>query len=248
MNLKQKSIMNKSIWFKTLFGIALGSFALVTSCTHDAVLPDVYKSDTPITIGSGFCSPDTMYYNRDIAPILLSSCATSGCHNSTSAADGVDLTSYSKVIQTGGVRPYNPSNSELIEVLYDNGEDRMPPSPSTRLSSDLIAKIELWINQGALNLTCSDTSACDSVNITFSQHVSPILSVNCVGCHSGGSPGGGIDLSNYTNIKAQVDNGKLIGSIEARTGFVAMPPGGNSLNSCNIAQINIWVADGAPNN
>lgn len=99
-----------------------------------------------------------------------------------------------------------------------------------------------------MNLDCTDTANCDSVNISYSLNIQPILALNCVGCHSGSSPDGGIALSSYANVKAQVDNGKLIGAVEGKAGYVPMPPGGISLSSCDISQLNLWVSDGAPNN
>jgi len=219
----------------------------ISSCVHDPVLPESYKSDTPIFTGD--CSPDTLYFSRDIAPIFNANCATSNCHDAATAQDGVDLSTYSQIIKTGKVKPYNASDSEIIEVLTKNGEDQMPPPPATHLPSDVIALLEKWINQGALNLECEDINVvCDSVNMSYTDDILPILNVSCVSCHSAPSPGGGIDLSSYANIKTQVDKGKLMGAIEHKSGFVPMPQGGGKLGNCDISKLNGWITDGASNN
>ena len=95
----------------------------------------------------------------------------------------------------------------------------MPPPPNAKLSSDQIALISKWIQQGAKNNKCNE---CDTTNVTYSVQVTSIMN-NCVSCHNASSPSGNIRLDNYTNVKTQVDNGKLIGSIEHKAGFSPMP-------------------------
>ncbi len=218
-----------------------------SSCEHEPVLPEIYQSNVPIFTGD--CNSDTIYYTTQIAPILNSNCATSKCHDASTAEHGVDLSSYSQVIKTAGVTPFNASSSELIEVLSESGDDQMPPPPSSQLSNSVKSILEKWINQGAYNFECSDTNqVCDTVSMSYVTNIVPILSVNCVGCHSGASPEGGLDLSNYTNVKAQVDSGKLLGAIEHFLGYVAMPYNTAKLSSCKISEIRNWVAEGALDN
>ncbi|HAY89569.1 MAG TPA: hypothetical protein DCY51_09025, partial [Bacteroidetes bacterium] len=119
----------------------------------------------------------------------------------------------------------------------------MPPPPNAKLSSDQIALISKWIQQGAKNNKCNE---CDTTNVSYSVQVTSIMN-NCVSCHNASSPSGNIRLDNYTNVKTQVDNGKLIGSIEHKAGFSPMPQGGK-LSDCNIAIINKWLTEGALNN
>jgi hypothetical protein len=103
------------------------------------------------------CHPDTVYFQRDILPLLNSSCAKAGCHDAASAMDGVILDNYASVMATADVRPGNPNGSDLYEVLVeDRPEKRMPPPPLDPLSSEQIAMIRKWILQGAKDLTCDD--------------------------------------------------------------------------------------------
>ena len=93
-------------------------------------------------------------------------------------------------------------------------------------------------------LPCTDSTG----TISYATKVVPILQNSCYGCHSGGTPSGGIAMGNYTADKALVTNGKLIGTIKHTSGFSPMPKGGTKLSACNIAVVQKWVTAGAPNN
>lgn len=90
---------------------------------------------------------------------------------------------------------------------------------------------------------------CDTSNSTYSAVVLPAMqNYGCMGCHSGAAPSGNIALSNYAEIKASAQNGKLFGSISHGSGFVAMPQGGNKMSTCDINKIKAWIDAGALNN
>jgi len=239
--------MNKLKLLKAgILSMIIGLFSF-SSCTHDPVLPEIYTSNEPIFMGD--CNSDTVYYLMDVAPIFNANCATSNCHDASTAKEGVDLSSYSQVLKTGGIKPFNANGSKLVEALHDKGNDQMPPLPANRLPAAVISTIEKWINQGAYNYECDEVSiTCNSVNQSYASDITPILATSCVSCHSGGSPSGGINLSGYANVKAQVDNGKLMGTIEHKQGFSPMPKGGGKLANCDISKLNGWITDGAPNN
>ena len=230
----------KSVFF--LFTIlTLGSLLLV-SCKHDAgILPD----NPTITDN---CSPDTVYFQNEILPLLVSNCATSGCHNAGSASEGVVLIDYASIVNTAEVRPGHPNNSKLYEVLVKSNPDkRMPPSPKQPLTSEQIAKISKWISQGANDNACNSDN-CDTVNVSYANHISPIVQNTCLGCHSGGQPLGGISLSTFNDVVQQAINGRLLGSIQRQNGFVPMPENGYKLSDCKITQFKKWIENGTPNN
>ena len=90
---------------------------------------------------------------------------------------------------------------------------------------------------------------CDTTAVTYAATVVPILTPNCYVCHSGtAAAGAGIKLDNYASVMLQVNNGKLLGAIEQRTGFSPMPKGGAKMQDCDIAKIRTWIRAGAPNN
>jgi hypothetical protein len=91
-------------------------------------------------------------------------------------------------------------------------------------------------------------SLCDTTIVTYSASVHPILTAYCTGCHSGPNAPLNISLDNYTTVRAQATNGKLIGTITHSSGFIPMPQNGPMLNSCSITKIRKWVIAGAPNN
>lgn len=91
-------------------------------------------------------------------------------------------------------------------------------------------------------------SGCDTANMSFSAHVLPILNDNCNACHASSAALGGIVLDTYTEVKKQVDNGKLLGSIRHEAGFSPMPQGQPQIANCPIDRIAAWIQAGAPNN
>ena len=112
--------------------------------------------------------------------------------------------------------------------------------------------IYTWILQGALNNYC-DQEECDSINVSFSETVFPIIQNSCYGCHSGTEPGGGIYLTNHSEIAnagaiAPVNTGSLLGAITWASGNIPMPQNGQQLTDCKIAQIRKWINDGMPDN
>jgi len=88
---------------------------------------------------------------------------------------------------------------------------------------------------------------CDTTHVTYSQTIVPILSTNCLVCHSSANPEGNVILDTWTGIQVFITNGKLIPAID-HTGPYPMPKGGSMLDECTIEKIKRWIANGAPNN
>ena len=243
-------------------GIVLMLFVGMLSCVHDPLQPldpgnggnggnggnpiDTLDEE-PIGI---VCDPDTVYFEKDILPILRSNCAKSGCHDAQSHEDGVVLESYLQVLTTGDVRPFDLEDSDLYEVITESDPDkRMPPPPNQRLTSEQIALIAKWINQGAENYTCdANAGVCDTTQVTWSGFVAPLMVNYCNGCHSGTNPSGGINLTSHASAQTVALDGRLIGALTWATGFTPMPQGGNQLTDCQIAKIQTWIHEGAQNN
>ncbi|MBL0336936.1 MAG: hypothetical protein IPP73_16900 [Chitinophagaceae bacterium] len=222
-------------------------FVLAITCRHEILDPAGGSGNgggvTPTEVTN--CSADTVYFVNTVQPLLNSTCAMSGCHDAATHKDGIELTSYAKIMATGGVNPGNPGSSKLYKVLSKSGSDRMPPPPNagyTQAQKDIIYK---WIAQGAKNNSCN---ACDTTLYTYSGAIAPMMNTYCKGCHQPASLGGGIDLSTYAAVKVQALNGKLMGSITQASGFSAMPKGGSKFSDCKITQLQKWIAAGMPNN
>lgn len=223
-------------------GIVLAVIFLVDSCIHEPFIdPFALNEGQPNT--PGCVSNGLVCFESSVLPIFLSSCAKSGCHDAKSKKEGYILDNYNNIIKKG-ISPGNANGSKLYNVLFETGEDQMPPdAPLSKAQKDSIAA---WINQGAKN-TVNCNCACDSTKFTYAAIIQPIINNYCVGCHKPSSLGGNIDLSSYSLVKVQVNNGKLLGSVTHAVGYSPMPQG-SKLSDCQITQIKNWISAGAANN
>lgn len=214
----------------------------VGSCVHDPFLdPESLNNGEPNT--PGCTTTGTVCFESSVLPIFLSSCARSGCHDAATREEGYTLDNYNNIVRKG-ITPGNAGNSKLYKVLFESGEDRMPPdAPLSQSQKDSIAA---WINQGAKN-TVNCNCSCDPTLYTYAAIIQPILVNQCVGCHKPGSLGGDIDLSTYSKVLVQVNNDQLEGSITHAVGYSAMPKG-SKLSDCQIEQIKSWIDAGSLNN
>ena len=191
------------------------------------------------------CDPSKVYFEQDIAPILQSNCAKSGCHDAGSHVEGLNLTTYSGIMEI--VKSGNASGSKLHKVITTSDPGDLMP-PGAPLTADQISKISQWISDGALNNSCENSGTCVSTNMSFATNIKPILDANCLGCHSSaGGVSGGYDFSSYNGVKSAVTAAKLYESVVQTGSAVSMPPA-SKLSQCNIDQIKSWVDAGAPNN
>lgn len=190
------------------------------------------------------CDPDKVYFVNDVQPILNSNCAYSGCHDASTHSDGVDLSTYDKIISTGEIEAGEPDKSELYEVI---AEGEMPPDPNNPLSNDQKQIIYDWIAQGAKYNECVEDN-CDTLDVKYSTHIEPVISTYCQGCHSGSNPDGNISLTSYSEVETIAANGKLLGVVEHQAAYSPMPKNGNKLSDCDIAKIKIWINEGSQNN
>jgi len=234
--------------------LLLATIPWITGCVHQPIIPDGYvpppppPTDTLTVLPDNPCDPDSVYFLNTIQPLINSNCAIPGCHDAGTAEDGVILDTYANIINTGDVRPGDPSDSELFEVLVETDPDKLMPPPGSGvgpLTPDQIMAIFTWIQQGALENGCDD---CDTTNFTFSTGVWPIINTSCTGCHSGSAPQGGIALTNYTEVAASAASGALLGSMSGAAGYVSMPYNAPRLPDCSVDIIARWIDDGAPNN
>jgi uncharacterized membrane protein len=234
---------NKKIYLLVAI-ITISLFAV--SCRHEIPTLDSGNGGGGIfpPAPTSNCSPDTVYFVNEIQPIISSNCTMSGCHDNITHAEGVNLTTYTKIMNY--VKPGNASDSKLYKVIIKTGEERMPPPPMLPLTQEQKNKIYKWINQGAKNNVCF--SSCDSNVFTYSGAVRVIMQNKCVGCHNPSSLGGNIDLSSYNGVHTVASNGKLYGSVAHQPGYSPMPKNSAKLSDCEIKQIQKWIQTGSLNN
>jgi hypothetical protein len=202
------------------------------------------KETTCGTTSSGGTKSGTLRacYDRDIQPILMSSCAVSGCHNAATHKEGIDFSNYAKTL--GTISKGNPSGSKMYQSITasQSSEDFMPPKPYSALSKAAIDTIYSWIKRGGLNEECA--SPCDTIGtIKYATHIKSIIDLYCVSCHGTNSPSGGIKLLTASDVQAVSKTGELLGAVKRKSGYSAMPPA-YALSTCDVRQIELWTNQG----
>ncbi|MBK8392892.1 MAG: hypothetical protein IPL23_28100 [Saprospiraceae bacterium] len=143
------------------WGVVFCFFTLIQSCSFDQIAQEVITIDDGTVIDTmgmdtttlaSNCNPDTVYFEKDILPILLTNCSLGGCHTAASRQNGVVTDSYNRLVQTVGIRPFEPEKSRLF-LSITSKNNIMPPSG--RMSEDKINLISKWISQGATNIMCN---------------------------------------------------------------------------------------------
>jgi hypothetical protein len=89
------------------------------------------------------------------------------------------------------------------------------------------------------------SSICNNTGMTFTKDISDLVINSCGSCHIGKYPAAGISLSNYTEIKNCVTNGKFINSVKQDGTALAMPEGGK-WSDCDVSKIVAWKNAGCP--
>ena len=88
---------------------------------------------------------------------------------------------------------------------------------------------------------------CDTLNVTYTARIEPIIRSKCYSCHAGTADAGGNKmLDEYTKLRAVAEGGRLYGTVAHQAGFSQMPKGGNKLPDCDIKAIDRWIKTGFP--
>ncbi len=224
----------KGFWALLLFG-----FYLLTnvSCKHELGLVKVLPNDTSTHYTpSNTNLIDSICYEEMVQPILLSGCSKTGCHDNVNKQAGINFSSYENMKAT-------ISGDLLMQSIHETGVLKMPPSPNPPLNSNQINTIQQWVKEGMKKgIDCE--GECDTLNITYSKSILPIIQNNCLGCHTTGD----FLMTSYDKIATMVNNGKLTCTINQKNGCKPMPPTGPKLSSCKLLLIKKWIDAGAPNN
>ena len=117
-----------------------------------------------------------------------------------------------------------------------------------------------WI--GVAGLACgllasltSTATAADAPKVTYADHVLPILRAKCLSCHNTDKKSGGLDLSNFTAVKAGGGSGEIFDPGNAGASILwkvinheeepKMPPNSEKLPAEMLAVIKNWIDGGA---
>ena len=91
-------------------------------------------------------------------------------------------------------------------------------------------------------------TTCDTSLHTYGKVIRPILDHYCVSCHNNNNPTAAVSVEDWEDVKQLADEGRLLGVIRHEPGYVPMPLDQPQMIPCDIRNVELWVADGAPNN
>jgi hypothetical protein len=230
--------------YKSAIIICIVLVAVVFSCKHEPPLVNgAPPGITPPPPGAA-----TICFATKVLPIFVAKCATSGCHDPITHQKGLILNNYNAIMK--GIKGNDPGDSEYWEKIISSKKSEVMPPPQ----SDPLTKAEMniiygWIMQGATE-TPNCKVDCDPLQFSYSVTITSILNgygCTSANCHSGTSPGAGLNLTDYQTVKNITLNGRLLGAIRKEPNYKPMPPAG-AVDTCNIRQIINWKNAGAPQN
>lgn len=187
--------------------------------------------------------------------VLDSKCIS--CHNTDRAAGGVNLETYSSLFEENedGEKIVTTGSPEHSRLYVSVAEGSMPKGRNAqKLSSDEIALIEKFINDGA-----KETSEFSfaTLEASYENLDKFILQQSCVGCHSTERSAGGVDLTSYQALFKTNEDGEAVvtatrpdlSRLYLSVDDGSMPKGRNAtkLSDDKIAFIKRFIEEGARN-
>ncbi len=187
------------------------------------------------------CDSTVVYFKQQVMPILQENCVS--CHNILNKKDDVSLDTFENIKAIIGTDKTNDFSKNVLAKVIQR--DRMPPNPHPKLTPNQKKIILKWIEQGMQNNSCDIAiSAHAATEITFENHINPLLQNNCVSCHNQSNTAAGIDLTDYFTIMTQTQNGKIFKTISHAEGVVAMPLNAEKLLDSEIEMFATWEKTG----
>ena len=129
---------NKTLRISLILVFAASVLTLVqVRCRHDGLKVDEL---------------DKVCYEKDISPIFLNSCGTTGCHDSQGGEAGYSFTNYAGVMKA--VTPSDAQKSIAYKAITGKGFVQLMP-PAGALTEKERILIRVWIDQGAVQTDCN---------------------------------------------------------------------------------------------
>jgi len=123
---------NRKGIFITAVGLITLTVLSLSGCYYDKEETLYHKS------GTVDCTTIKATFSNDVAPIISSKCATSGCHDAASAAGGTTLTNYAQI----------SGKADRINQRCIVDKTMPPGSPLTPTE---VGILQCWISSGAPN-------------------------------------------------------------------------------------------------
>ena len=104
-----------------------------------------------------------------------------------------------------------------------------------------------------LGTSCENSSESDLIeqtplteNITYTEHIKPIIDANCVACHSNPAVGGAsVPMTNYSQVKNVFENTDALDRMNLQPGESGfMPKYGSRLPQFSIDLVEQWMNEG----
>jgi WD40 repeat protein len=103
-------------------------------------------------VANAVANAEDVEYARDVKPIFAKYCV--GCHNATDHESDIQLHNLASIMKGGPdgkiIVPKDPVASPLLRVISGKQDPKMPPNDSPQPTSQDIAVIHRWIEQGAM--------------------------------------------------------------------------------------------------
>jgi len=90
---------------------------------------------------------------------------------------------------------------------------------------------------------------CDTLEVSFSEDVQPMLSQHCWACHSDANApsfGNGMALESHADVAQRIP--LIVSVINHEDGVPQMPRGSAKLDTCSIATFEAWMNQGSMDN
>lgn len=108
------------------------------------LLAGCYNDDKETLYPTAVCNTTSVTYNLVVKPIMVKSCAYSGCHSGAAPASGLDLSTHTSVQAIA-------LNGKLSGVINHTTGFSPMPKGAAKLSKCEIDQITKWTTDGALN-------------------------------------------------------------------------------------------------
>jgi len=119
--------------------------------TLTVLAPGAKPSDAPKLDVVAATGKETISFSRDIAPILANNCTS--CHGAMRPQDNFSLLTFQALLRGGDsgapIVPGKPAESLLIKKIQGTGGGQRMPVGRPPLTTDIVAKLEKWIEEGA---------------------------------------------------------------------------------------------------
>lgn len=178
--------------------------------------------------------------------VVTNRCA--GCHSDGAALGGIGyITDLDALLYYRKVIPGEPELSPLYNVIQSGS---MPPGQP--LTASEAKAIYDWIHDGLVATSVGvppPAPPSTTLTATFSSINNNILKTKCLGCHSSATSSGGVSFSSYTSTMNTVQPGNpAASSLYTSINNGSMPKGSGKLSTAEIAAVQTWIQNNAPNN